>query len=273
MFGDRAQWASSLALRLVGDVARKARMRVGGVEFNERPFRLSLADADGGGARARSVSSPTRPRAGASSRARPSARTPTTPRCTSAPVARALDARRRGAAAVTAGLFTGAAVTAAQARERRAASRFFTRDYDGLCAHAANLWCDGLTNYEAALADVLAMYDAAARLGMRGGRHVVFVTDGAPDARLGDARARAAEGAARARRVRAPRLHRRRRVPVLATLAAETGGARFQALPDARRPEKLTHRRFGATRARAAVAERRGGTRAPTGPAPAPRRR
>ena len=257
MFGDRAQWASSLALRLVGDVARKARMRVGYVEFNERPFRLSLADADGGGARAkRELADPSARRCLFTGEA-------VSPHADDAAlyeraVARALDARRRGAAAVTAGLFTGAAVTAAQARERRAASRFFTRDYDGLCAHAANLWCDGLTNYEAALADVLAMYDAAARLGMRGGRHVVFVTDGHPthgSATLARERRRAcALGVC----VHPVFIGDGAYPPVLATLAAETGGARFQALPDARRPGVLTLVDFGRdASARLRVAERR----------------
>lgn len=46
--------------------------------------------------------------------------------------------------------------------------------------------------------------------------------------------------------------------PVLATLAAETGGARFQALPDARRPGVLTLVDFGRdASARLRVAERR----------------
>ena len=39
-----------------------------------------------------------------------------------------------------------------------------------VCAHASNLWCDGLTNYQAVLGDVLQQFDEASRLGLRGGK-------------------------------------------------------------------------------------------------------
>ena len=126
--GDRSKWASSLVLKLVDDVARKHRLRVGYSEFNDETFRLSLSDADGGSGAARALAE----------------RRSHGPTCayTGEPVsehadefslqrralARARAVRERGAEALA---WHRPATTgipdAATARRRRAAVRFFSR--------------------------------------------------------------------------------------------------------------------------------------------------
>ena len=63
-----------------------------------------------------------------------------------------------------------------EASRGKAASRLFSRSYDTVCYSASNLWCDGLTSYQAALGDVLGAFEDASRLGLVGGKHVVSST-------------------------------------------------------------------------------------------------
>ena len=150
MWGLHAKWASSVILRLVDKVARRAKMRVAYFEFNESSFRLSTARADG----------------------------PSDDRSAKAELGERATARRVDAADEG---FAAAPESAKEAlRRRRDAARAFGRNHDAVCDHASNLWCDGLTNYQVALADVLGAYEAASRLGLSGGKHVLMLTDGCP---------------------------------------------------------------------------------------------
>ena len=232
MWGLHAKWASSVILRLVDTVARRAKMRVAYFEFNESCFRLSTARADG-------PSDDRSAKAGLGERA----------------TARRVDAADEG--------FAAAPESAKEAlRRRRDAARAFGRNHDAVCDHASNLWCDGLTNYQVALADVLGAYEAASRLGLSGGKHVLMLTDGCPTKgceSLSAERRRARQlgveiqcvapkGNAPQDITRYARLVSRVRLlrstiyigdgdypGVLSALATETGGARFQAIPHARK--------------------------------------
>ena len=150
MWGLHAKWASSVILRLVDTVARRAKMRVAYLEFNEQTFRLSTE------------------RAGDPSDDR-SSKTELGERA----AARRVDVNDEGFA-------TAPGSIKEALRRRRDAARAFGRNHDAVCDHASNLWCDGLTNYQAALADVLGAFEAASRLGLSGGKHVLMLTDGHP---------------------------------------------------------------------------------------------
>ena len=230
MFGERSKWASSVVLRLVDGVAREQRLRVGYSEFNDETFRLSLSDADGGSASAKAVAERKSLRKCVYTGEPVSAHADDFSLAQRA-LARAKAVRERGPEAL-AGVRGGALPDALTRAKRRAAVRYFSRDYDGIAEHAANLWVDGMTNYQGVLGDALEMFDEAAKLGLAGGRHVVMLTDGHPThgskTLVRERRRAKALGVA----IHAIFIGAGAYPPILATLARETGGAIFQAVPD-----------------------------------------
>ena len=102
-----------------------------------------------------------------------------------------------------------------------------------------------MTNYQGVLADALAMFDQAAKLGLGGGRHIVFLSDGAPTHGSKTLVKERRRSLALGIQIHTVFIGSGAYPPILATLARETGGARFQAVPDHDHPGLLHIVDFG----------------------------
>jgi Mg-chelatase subunit ChlD len=108
---------------------------------------------------------------------------------------------------------------------------FFGRDYARLEGLVRNLECDGLTNYEAPLADCLGAFGRPGLAGKR--KHVLFLTDGSPT--RGDKLVAAQRALARRLGVMVHTVFigaAERYPSVLDEIARDTNGQRFQAVFD-----------------------------------------